>query len=130
MTVVPPANNPSLRWPPTLPSTPASTNLETVRRMFVLNNRRGLHSQPAILLINTLLEYHCTATVECNGAVANARSVFELMCLAAGFGSKLTFTMTGSDAKQAMAAIQNIFDTNFAEAYADRDKDVDLANSD
>jgi phosphotransferase system HPr (HPr) family protein len=114
-------NSPLLQRPPI----PVGAGQEAIRHTFVLNNRRGLHSRPAILLIKTLQKFRCQATVECNGSVANGRSVFELMCLAACFGSKLTFAMSGSDAKAAMAAVQGLFDTNFAQAYAQHDTAVD-----
>jgi phosphotransferase system HPr-like phosphotransfer protein len=40
------------------------------------------------------------------------------MALAAGCGSKLTFTITGQDAARAMAAVQRLFATRFEQAYA------------
>jgi phosphotransferase system HPr (HPr) family protein len=99
------------------PFTPLAAGQQTVRRSFVLKNRQGLHCRPAALLIKTLEQFRCTGTVEGNGTIANAQSLFDLMCLSAGYGTTLTFVFTGSDAPQAMAAVQQIFDTNFAAAY-------------
>lgn len=97
----------------------AQAGAKIVRKTLVLKNRRGLHCRPAALLVNTLTGFRAQATVESNGGVANARSIFELMCLAAGYGTKLTFVFTGSDADDALAAIQRLFDNNFAAAYAE-----------
>jgi len=88
-----------------------------VWQVFVLKNHQGLHCRPAALLINTLKGLVCTVTVENSGISADGRSIFELMNLVAGYQTKLTFTFTGLDAKAALAAIQQIFESNFAAAY-------------
>jgi len=88
-----------------------------IRQVFVLQNHLGLHCRPAALLINSLKDQVCTVLVDNSGVVANARSLFELMNLAAGYQAKLTFTITGPDAASAMAAIQHLFETKFADAY-------------
>ncbi|MDR3458644.1 MAG: HPr family phosphocarrier protein [Verrucomicrobiae bacterium] len=90
-----------------------------VRQVFVLKNHQGLHCRPAALIINTLKGLVCTVIVENDGISANARSIFELLNLAAGYQTKLTFTVTGPDANKALAAIQRIFESNFADAYDD-----------
>lgn len=46
------------------------------------------------------------------------------MALAAGFGSRMTFIITGSEAARAMAAVQRLFETQFEEAYAPENKVV------
>ncbi len=98
----------------------------TVRQVFVLENRQGLHCRPAALLINTIKDLACEVRVESNGAVANGRSLFDLMSLAAGFRTTIAFTITGPEAQKAMAAIQRLFENRFAEAY---DEDHPLSNA-
>jgi len=90
---------------------------EPIRRVLVLQNHLGLHCRPAALLINTLKGFVCTVTVETGGVTANGRSIFELMNLAAGYHAKLAFTISGPDASRAMAAIAQLFETNFVDAY-------------
>jgi phosphotransferase system HPr (HPr) family protein len=94
----------------------------TIRQTFVVLNRQGLHCRPAAMLILSLRDFDCEVTVECNGGTANGRSIFDLMSLAAGCGSKLAFKMTGPDAAAALAAIQHVFETNFAGAYAENNR--------
>ena len=91
----------------------------TLRQTFILKNRRGLHLRPAALLVTSLSRFTCRVNVESCGVVVNARSIFELMCLAASCGAKLNFVCTGNDAPAAIAAIQGLFATNFAAAYAE-----------
>ena len=88
-----------------------------IRKTLVLLSHRGMHCRPASLLARTLEEYNCRATVEVNGLVVNARSVLGLLSLAAGYGTRLTFALSGPQAREALAAVQHLFDDNFSEAY-------------
>jgi phosphocarrier protein HPr len=95
----------------------ARSSAAPLRQTFVLRNRNGLHARPCVLLVKTLEAFHCRVNVECNGEMADASSVIGLLMLAAGYDSKLVFTVTGSDAAAAMKAIGKLFETGFREAY-------------
>ena len=99
------------------PCLPVGHKPTTLRRTFIMLNRNGLHARPCALLINALLKFKCAVDVEHDGAVTAGRSIMGLMCLAVGYESKVTFIMNGNDAPQAMAAVQQLFDTQFEEAY-------------
>jgi phosphotransferase system HPr (HPr) family protein len=88
-----------------------------VARTFVYTNVRGLHARPAALLVKQLAGFKCSIIVKCNGETANAKSILGLLCLAVGCQSKVTFTATGPDAPEAMAAIDHLFERQFDEAY-------------
>ena len=90
---------------------------QTLRQTFVLDLAHGLHARPCALLVKTLRPFRCRVEVQGNGQQANGKSIMGLMVLAAGKGSKLTFTMTGEDAAAAMAAVSRVFDTHFEDAY-------------
>ena len=107
-----PGTAPVQRPAPRIPPKP-----DSIRQTFVLLNPQGLHCRPAALLVKTLEEFDCKITVEGNGTLANARSIFGLLTLLAGYGTRLTFVASGPDAKSAMAAIQRLFEDDFAEAY-------------
>jgi phosphocarrier protein len=68
-------------------------------------------------LVKKLAGFKCTITAQCNGELANAKSLLGLLCLAVGFQSKVTFTATGPDAPDALAAIERLFEMEFEEAY-------------
>lgn len=93
-----------------------------LRQTFIMTNRNGLQARPCALLIKVLQDFTCGVSVEHDGATADGRSILGLMCLAVGYESKLTFVVSGKDAPQAMAAVQQLFDTNFEEAYAPGNK--------
>jgi phosphotransferase system HPr (HPr) family protein len=88
-----------------------------LRQTFTINNPNGLHARPCALLIKTLRPFRCEIRVECKGQSANADSILGLMSLAAACGSKLTFSIIGGEAAQAIIALHGLFDTNFGDAY-------------
>ena len=90
----------------------------TLHRTFVLRNKNGMHARPCALLVKNLRLFRCDAEVEVNGQLANGHSIMGLMALAAGYESKMTFRITGEAAAQAMVAVQRLFDSHFAQAYA------------
>ena len=90
---------------------------QRVRRSFVVNIEHGLHARPCALLVKTLEPFRSDVLVEANGERVSGHSILGLMMLAAGFGSVITFSMTGEDAPEAMAAIGRLFATRFADAY-------------
>jgi phosphocarrier protein len=94
----------------------------TLCQTFAMTSRNGLHARPCALLAKTLRPFACEARVEANGAVASGNSILGLMSLAAGFESKLTFIISGGEAARAMAAVQQLFETQFEEAYAPENK--------
>ena len=89
----------------------------SVRRSFVVGLEHGLHARPCALLIKTLRPFASDVLVESNGEQASGHSIMGLMMLAAGSGCRITFTITGPDALDAMAAVEQLFATGFAEAY-------------
>jgi phosphocarrier protein HPr len=94
----------------------------TLRHTFAMTNRKGLHARPCALLVKMLRPFACEVKVENNEATASGNSILGLMALAAGYESKLTFIITGSEAARAMAAVQRLFETRFEEAYAPDNK--------
>jgi phosphotransferase system HPr (HPr) family protein len=95
----------------------AASGAQTLRRSFVLNLEHGLHARPCAVLVKTLQPYHLEVEVEVNGEIASGKSILGLMALGAGYGSNVTFAMTGEKAFEAMAKVERIFATNFEAAY-------------
>jgi len=101
---------------------PADPAQPTLRQTFIMTSRNGLHARPCAVLIRTLQPFACEVTVERDNITVNGKSILGLMSLAAGFGSKLTFTISGSEAAGAMAAVQALFESQFQKAYAPENK--------
>ncbi len=86
-----------------------------VRRTFTLKNRLGLHARPSALLIKALQPFQSQIMVESRGETANARSILGLLSLAAGTGTRMTFTAVGDDAHDALHAVERLFSNDFGE---------------
>jgi len=89
---------------------------ETVTRTMVLRSRLGLNCHMATCLVETLSKNNCSVTVDSNHSKTDGRDIFGLMSLAAGYGTKLTFCVTGSDAHKVMDSVQELFESKFADA--------------
>ena len=87
--------------------------VQCVRRSFLVTLEHGLHARPCAVLIKTLQPYRAHVEVEANGEKASGRSILGLMALGVGHGSKITFTMLGHDAPEAMAQVEELFRRGF-----------------
>ena len=106
---------------PALPATHVATGRNgglKLQQSFVVKHKNGMHARPCALLVKNLWVFRCEADVEVNGQLANGHSIMGLMALAAGYESKMTFRITDEAAAQAMVAVQRLFDSHFAQAYA------------
>ncbi len=90
--------------------------LGTIRRSFVVNVEHGLHARLCAILVKTLRPYSATVQVEANGELASGKSILGLMALGAGPGAKITFSMAGEDALEAMSAVDRLFASRFQPA--------------
>jgi phosphocarrier protein HPr len=91
----------------------------TLQRTLTLGLRDGLHARPASMIVRVARRFSCVITVEKDRAKANARSILGVMGLAAGYGSRLRFTATGTDALPALEALESLFARNFSAILAD-----------
>jgi phosphotransferase system HPr (HPr) family protein len=67
------------------------------------------------MVVRTVGGFQCEIAISNGDTVADARSVLDLMTLAASRGSTLHVTAEGSDADAAVAALGALIARNFAE---------------
>lgn len=65
----------------------------------------GLHLRPAGRFAETARRFAAEVRVRCQGAVADGKSVMDLLCLAAAAGTSLTLEASGPDAAEAVEAL-------------------------
>jgi phosphocarrier protein HPr len=80
-----------------------------------ITNRLGLHLRAAATLARTSGRFRCEILVENHLGRADGKSIIALLTLAATYGTELTITYNGEDAKEACLAIQNLFLNKFGE---------------
>jgi len=78
-------------------------------------NKAGIHARPASSLVKTASRYKSDFYMHLDGYKINGKSILGVMTLAAEQGCILGIELEGEDEKDALAAIQNLFETGFGE---------------
>jgi phosphocarrier protein len=84
-------------------------------RDFRIVNKRGLHARAAARFVQCVERFDASVTVSKDQASVDGESIMGLMMLAAGPGSTVTVSATGSDAEAALEAIAKLIATRFGE---------------
>ncbi len=101
-------------------ATPATTNVESPTReiQLIVSNRLGLHARPAAQFVATAARFESQILVQNltrNTELVRGDSINQITTLGVRQGHELLITATGSDADQAIAALQALFANNFGE---------------
>jgi phosphocarrier protein HPr len=81
----------------------------------VISNKLGLHARAAAKLTQLASKYQGDIFISRGAQRVNAKSIMGVMMLAAGMGVTVKLDAAGSDADQALAAIESLFDSKFGE---------------
>ena len=96
--------------------TPSSAAAGSLTRELVVQNKMGIHARPAAMIVRITNKFKADVFMEKDNETVNGKSIMGLMMLAAGKGSRIKFTVTGSDAAQMLAEIEQLFARKFDEA--------------
>lgn len=80
-----------------------------------IENRLGLHLRAASTLSQTASQFASQITIGRGKFRVSAKSVTGLIMLGAGVGSKLKVRAEGADAREAVKAVQTLFEQRFGE---------------
>jgi phosphocarrier protein len=89
---------------------------QSVVRELVVQNKLGIHARPAAMIVRITNKFKSEILVEKDEEQVNGKSIMGLMMLAAGKGSKVKFVVTGDDAEQMLAELEQLFARTFDEA--------------
>ncbi len=89
--------------------------MNEARQLATIVNRKGLHARASAKLSKLAATYQASVIVRHDGQEANARSIMDLLMLAAGIGSDVELSATGPDAAQAVTAIASLIADGFGE---------------
>jgi phosphocarrier protein len=81
-----------------------------------VSNKMGIHARPAAMIVRVANKYGADVIVEKDDEQVNGKSIMGLMMLAAGNGSQLRFTATGSDAEDMLKEMTELFNRKFEES--------------
>jgi phosphotransferase system HPr (HPr) family protein len=85
------------------------------RAEFTIGNELGLHFRAAALVVRALEGFSSNVTISNGDTTADARSVLDLMTLAAARGTPIVVEAEGPDAEAAVTALGRLIAANFDE---------------
>lgn len=80
-----------------------------------VKNSMGLHTRPATTIVKILQNYKCDVHFKYRKETINAKSILNILILAAQKNSKITIIADGIDADEASAKLVEAFDNHFGE---------------
>jgi phosphotransferase system HPr (HPr) family protein len=84
-----------------------------VERVVRIRNRRGLHARPATRLVELANRFRSDISIDGDEGPIDAKSVLNVLTLAATEGTDLRFVAEGDDAEEALEAIAALAEERF-----------------
>lgn len=88
-----------------------------VKKAFVVKNDRGLHTRPSTEIVKCASTFKADVSLTYQKTEVNAKSLLGILMLAAGKGSKIWVSATGSDAKEAVDSLVDLAEHQFNMNY-------------
>ncbi len=73
----------------------------------------GLHARPSLSVVKTVQRFRSKVLISNGSQEADARDILQVMSLGAPNGAELALSAEGSDAEEALDALQQLFAENF-----------------
>ena len=90
-------------------------NGDVKSRKLKIENEYGIHARPAALIVKEAARYTAEIYIEKNGNKVSCKSIMGLMTIEGFPGSWVTITAKGSDAEDALEALEALFVAKFNE---------------
>lgn len=90
-------------------------NEPTLTKKVRVTNELGLHTRPATLIVKLLQECKSEVTFSYKKETINARSILNILMLAAQKNAIITITVKGKDAQETMNRLVESFESRFGE---------------
>ena len=84
-------------------------------RILKICNKRGLHARASAKFVQLAEEFDADVVVSKDGHVVGGTSIMGLMMLAAANGSEIHVSVSGPQAGQALAALEQLVENRFGE---------------
>lgn len=89
--------------------------MNTVAVHVTVANRLGLHARPAMAIVDAASQFTSDIQIRKEEQTVDAKSIMQLMILAATEGTELELTATGDDADTAISELTALFARKFDE---------------
>lgn len=87
-----------------------------VEQIVFVREELGLHARPAARLAQAAQQYKATITLHYDDMTADAKSILDILSLAAGRGASLVLRCEGEDAASAARSLAEFFNATHDEA--------------
>jgi phosphocarrier protein HPr len=77
-------------------------------KTFKVTSESGIHARPATTLVNQAGQFSSDVTLNYNGKSVNLKSIMGVMSLGIQSGAEITIKAEGSDADEAIAALEDV----------------------
>ncbi len=88
---------------------------EWPKRQVVVANQLGLHARPAGTLAKQAQRFNADIAIVVDDQEVDAKSILDILTLAAGQGQTLELKADGDDAEAALNALEKLFRNRFGE---------------
>lgn len=88
---------------------------ELVCSEVIINNSLGLHARPAAILAKEASKYKSDIKIIMDKTEVDAKSILDILTLAAPKGKSIKLVAKGEDAKEAIKNIQSLIEEGFGE---------------
>jgi phosphocarrier protein HPr len=82
----------------------------------LVQHETGLHARPAAQFVKLAKQYKSNVSLTRNGKTVNAKSIVLVLTLAVNKEAEVEITTEGEDEEEALAALTQLVESNFAEA--------------
>ncbi len=84
-----------------------------VSKELKVTNEAGIHARPAAAVVETCGQFQSHITFTKDDVQANAKSIMNIMLLAAEFGAMILVEAEGPDEVAALEAVEQLFEDRF-----------------
>ena len=89
--------------------------MTSLSRELLIINKRGLHARASAKFVQMVEKFSADITVTRNGETVGGTSIMGLMMLAASPGSSVVVSASGSQAAEALEALDQLIQNRFGE---------------
>ena len=88
---------------------------QTIEVQVTITNKLGMHARPAMALVDIANSFKSDISIKKEKQKVDAKSIMQVMLLAATAGTDLVIEAIGPDAEKAATAIKDLVDRKFDE---------------
>ena len=84
-------------------------------KIVTVQNRAGIHARPAAIIAQTSNKFESEIIISKDDVTVNAKSIMGVIAMGAGYNTQLTIQATGPDETEAIACLEELFNSKFEE---------------